>query len=124
SQGSVHCSGTGHEEASPRIDAIEDIFRLFTTDEVDHDAGPGPSSTGQQSANPDPSKSSYETMLKESSHQPTDPESTTKGGQKQPAAKNVLVTSQYRVRRPVSGSRRSQPSFLNLDDSLNCLRDH
>ncbi|KAL8911727.1 MAG: hypothetical protein Q9172_007623, partial [Xanthocarpia lactea] len=124
SQGSVRCSGTGREEASPGIDAIEDIFRLFTTDEVDHGAGPGPDSTEQQNANPDPSKSSYENMPKESRHQPTDPESTTNGGQKQPAAKNILVTSQYRVRRPVSGSRRSQPSFLNLDDSLRCPRDH
>ncbi|CAO1604733.1 hypothetical protein XANCAGTX0491_008275 [Xanthoria calcicola] len=105
-------------EASVEPDAIEDIFRLFITEEVKHDADAGPRSAEQPSANPDRSNASCGNNKTESmSEQRMDPESTIRRGQKQATAKEMPGDSHHRIRRPWSGSRRSQPSFLNPDVS-------
>ncbi|CAL8580095.1 hypothetical protein XPA_005829 [Xanthoria parietina] len=111
-----HSSATDGGEASVEPDAIEDIFRLFIIEEVKLDAGAGSRSAEHPSANPDRSNASCGNNKTESmSEQRMDLESTICRGQKQATAKEMPVDSHHRIRRPWSGSRRSQPSFLNPD---------
>ncbi|KAL8883066.1 MAG: hypothetical protein Q9192_007469, partial [Flavoplaca navasiana] len=101
----------------PGMDAIEDICRLFMVEAVEHGAVADPQPTEQPSSNPVSSTWSCNDETPSMCQKITNQESTTNERQKGVGLTEELKIPQYRIRRPLSGSRRSQPTFLNPDAS-------
>ncbi|KAL9038673.1 MAG: hypothetical protein Q9180_002990 [Flavoplaca navasiana] len=101
----------------PGMDAIEDICRLFMVEGVEHGAVADPQATEQPSSNSVSSMWSCNDGTPTMCQHITDQESTSDERQKGVGLTEELKIPQYRIRRPLSGSRRSQPTFLNPDAS-------
>ncbi|KAL8977621.1 MAG: hypothetical protein Q9205_006614 [Flavoplaca limonia] len=99
------------------MDPIEDIYRLFMVEAVEHGGVADPQPTEQPGSNPGSSMTSCNDKTPLMCQKITDQESTSNERQKGVGLTEKLEIPQYRIRRPLSGSRRSQPTFLNPDAS-------
>ncbi|KAL9629669.1 MAG: hypothetical protein Q9204_005141 [Flavoplaca sp. TL-2023a] len=87
----------------PGMDAIEDIYRLFMVEAVEHGAVADPQPTEQPSINPVSSMSSCSDETPSICQKMKDQESTSNERQKGVGLTEELEIPQYRIRRPLSG---------------------